>query len=182
MCCVCVYVMCVVCAWCAWCVCVCVCVCVSSFCLSVRSTQTPVFLYSDMVTCKSHSGDGSLVCACVSHSVCVAEVPNSSSVHPPTHTHSPLPLPTPAEGTQGQVSWYKQLLPGVQGRSKGEGPYVCAKRGTLPVSWKGQWHATAMHTLTHTVTTCTQHTHTQLTTHIYLHACSMANKIVFISD
>ena len=88
-----------------------------------------------------------------------------------THTHSLSSFPpTPAEGTQGQVSRYKQLLPSVQGRSKGEGPYVCAKRGTLPVSWKGQWHATAMHTLTHTVTTCTQHTHTQLTTHIYLHA------------
>ena len=114
----------------------------------------------------------SCVCmrACVSHSVCVAEVPNSSSVHPPTLAHSPLPLLAPAEGTQGQVSQYKQLLPSVQGRSKGEGPYVCAKRGTLPVSWKGQWHATAMHTLTHTVTTCRQHTHTQLTTHIYLHA------------
>ena len=124
----------------------------------------------------------SCVCmrACISHSVCVAEVPNSSSVHPPTLTHSPLPLLTPAEGTQGQVSWFKQLLPSVQGRSKGEGPYVCAKRGTLPVSWKGQWHATAMHTLTHTVTTCTQHTHTQLTTHKL--ACSMASKIVFISD
>ena len=67
----------------------------------------------------------------------------SSSVHPPTLTHSPLPLPMPAEGTQGQVSWYKQLLPSVQGRSKGEGPYMCAKRRTLPVSWKGQWQATA---------------------------------------
>ena len=68
---------------------------------------------------------------------------HSSSVHPPTLTHSPLPLPAPAEGTQGQMSWYKQLLPSVQGSSKGEGPYVCAKRGTLPVSWKGQWQATA---------------------------------------
>ena len=68
---------------------------------------------------------------------------HSSSVHSPTLTHSPLSLPAPAEGTQGQVSWYKQLLPSVQGRSKGEGPYVCAKRGTLPVSWKGQWQATA---------------------------------------
>ena len=37
----------------------------------------------------------------------------SSSVHPPTLTHSPLPLPAPAEGTQGQVSRYKQLLPSV---------------------------------------------------------------------
>ena len=54
----------------------------------------------------------------------------SSSVHPPTLTHSPLPFPAPARSAQGQVSWYKQLLPSLQGRSKGEGPYMCAKRGT----------------------------------------------------
>ena len=51
-------------------------------------------------------------------------------VHPHSLTHSPLPLPAPAEGTQGQVSWYKQLLPNVQEGSKGEGPYVCAERNS----------------------------------------------------
>ena len=79
----------------------------------------------------------------------------------PTLTHSPLPLPAPAEGTQGQVSWYKQLLPSVQGRSKGESPYVCAERNST--SFLERTEAGYSHTMTQSPhvqsPTCT-HTYT----------------------
>ena len=179
MCVCCVYVMCVLCV-CAWCVCVCVCVCHHFVCLA----EVPRLLCSCTVTwsCASHILEMAVLCvhACMRFSFCLCGRSTQLQQCTPTHTHSPLPLLAPAEGTQGQVSWYKQLLPSVQWRSKGEGPYVCAKRGTLPVSWKGQWHATAMHTLTHSHHMYTTHPHTINNTHIL--ACSMASKIVFISD
>ena len=82
------------------------------------------------------------VCVCVRACVCVCADPSTRGGN--TQFDLPLPLPTPAEGTQGQLSEPVQATPAkCAGRSKGEGPYMCAKRGTLPVSWKGQWHATA---------------------------------------
>ena len=116
----------------------------------------------------------------------------SSSVHPPTLTHSPLPLPAPAEGTQGQVSWYKQFLPSVcRGEAKVKA-LSCVQRGTLPVSWKGQWQATATPWHSHSNknhTTCiytrspvhtyTTHTYT-IEQHTCILACSMVSNFIFI--
>ena len=147
---------------------VCVCVCHDFVCLA----EVPRLLCSCTETWShaSHILEMAVLCvhAYMRFSFCLCGRSTQLQQCTPTHTHSlsSSPLPTPAEGTQGQVSWYKQLLPSVQERSKGEGPYVCAERRTLPVSWDSgmlQPHHD-------TVTTCTQHTHTQLTTHIYLHA------------
>ena len=84
-----------------------------------------------------------------------------------TLTHSPLPLPTPAEGTQGQVSWYKHLCQVCRGEAKVKA-LTCVQREELyqflgKDSGKLQPHHD-------TVTTCTlthlythiHHTHTQL--------------------
>ena len=179
--CVCVYVMCVLCV-CAWCVCVCVCVCVCHH--FVCLAEVPRLLCSCTVTWShaSHILEMAVLCvhACMRFSFCLCGRSTQLQQCTPNHTHSPLPLLAPAEGTQGQVSWYKQLLPSVQGRGKGEGPYVCKERNSTSFLEGTVACYSHAHLDTHSHHLYTTHTHTINNTHIL--ACSMASKIAFISD
>ena len=105
----------------------------------------------------------------------------SSSVHPPTLTHSPLPLPAPAEGTQGQVSRYKQLLPSVcRGEAKVKALTCVQEKNST--SFLERTVAGYSHIMTHSLTcthTYTTHTYT-IEQHTCILACSMVSNFIFI--
>ena len=174
--CVCVCVVRVLCDVCVY-ACVCACVCCTVRCCFVGGAwSVHVITFTCMPTGGAKADRQSLVqLTCSSAGTALQQCT-------PTHTRSPLPLPAPAEGTQGQVSWYKQLLPSVQGRSKGEA-LTCVQREELyqflgKDSGKLQPHHD-------TITTCTlahlythiHHTHTQLNN---TNTCMPANIIHII--